>query len=94
LLQNVEDMPDIQDSLSDIAITVQDVHEALVSLDVQKSPGMDRLSPRIHKKTVLMLYVSHFIICLLNHFVTLLCLFVGKFIKLYLSLNDPNCVKN
>ena len=32
--------------------SVQDVHEALVSLDIQKSPGMDRLSPIILKNSV------------------------------------------
>jgi len=40
-------MPEIHEALSDSAISIQDVYEALVSLDVQKSPGMDKISPRV-----------------------------------------------
>jgi len=35
--------------LYDIAISVQDVYIALDSLGVQKSPGMDSISPRVLK---------------------------------------------
>ena len=37
---NIDDLPSIHDSLSSITITAADVFEALVSLDVEKSPGM------------------------------------------------------
>ena len=37
----------IHDSLNFITITVTDIYEALVSLDVKKSPGMDKISPRV-----------------------------------------------
>ena len=40
-------MPSIQDSLNSITITVADVYEALISLDVEKSLGTDKISPRI-----------------------------------------------
>ena len=41
---NIDDLPSIHDSLSSITITAADVFEALVSLDVEKSPGMDKIS--------------------------------------------------
>jgi len=40
-------MPDMHISLSNISISIEEVHEALVSLDAQKSPGIDQISPRI-----------------------------------------------
>ena len=44
---NIDDLPSMHDSLSSITITVADVFEALVSLDVEKSPGMDKISSRV-----------------------------------------------
>ena len=44
---DINDLPSIQDSLNSITITVADVYEALISLDVEKSPGADKISPRI-----------------------------------------------
>ena len=43
----INDLPSIHDSLKSITITVADVYEALISLDVEKSPGTDKISPRI-----------------------------------------------
>jgi len=51
-LPNVEEMPDMHISLSNVSISVEEVHEALVSLDVQKSPGIDQISPRILQNCV------------------------------------------
>ena len=39
-------------SLSTISISIEGVHEALVSLDVQKSPGIDQIYPRILQNCV------------------------------------------
>ena len=44
---NIDDLPSMHDSLSSITITAADVFEALVSLDVEKSPGMDKISSRV-----------------------------------------------
>ena len=46
-LPNIDDLPSIHDSLSSITISIADVFEALVSLDVEKSPGIDKISPRV-----------------------------------------------
>ena len=46
-LPNIDDLPSIHDSLSSITISIADVFEALVSLDVGKSPGIDKISPRV-----------------------------------------------
>jgi len=40
-------LPPIHDSLNSFNITIEDVYKALVSLDVEKSPGMDKISPRV-----------------------------------------------
>ena len=44
---NIDDLPFMHDSLSSITISTADVFEALGSLDVEKSPGMDKISPRV-----------------------------------------------
>ena len=59
--------------------TVEDVYEALISLDVEKSP---KFLPEV----VLKLFVSHFIICFHFHCIMLPYLTVGKSTKLCLSL--------
>ena len=46
-LPNIDDLPPIHNSLSSITISPTDVFEVLVSLDVEKSPGMDKISPRV-----------------------------------------------
>ena len=43
----IDDLPPIHNSLSSITISSTDVFEALVSLGVEKSPGMDKISPRV-----------------------------------------------
>ena len=44
---NIDYLPSTHDSLNSITITVTDVFKALVSLDVEKSPGMNKISPRV-----------------------------------------------
>ena len=43
-LPNIEDLPMVNDSLHSIA--VPEVYEALISLDAEKSAGIDNISPR------------------------------------------------
>ena len=75
---NNEDMSEIHDSLSNIAISVQDVYVALISLDVKKSPGMDRISPRVLKNCAEALCepLHH----LFTHAITVLC-FVSSLLE-------------
>ena len=47
LFPDIGDLPSIHNSLNSITITVADVYEALISLNVEKSPGTDKISPRI-----------------------------------------------
>ena len=47
LFPNTDYLPSTHDSLNSITITVTDVFEALVSLDVEKSPNMNKISPRV-----------------------------------------------
>ena len=46
-LPNIDDLLSVHDSLSSIAISITDVFEVLISLDVEKSPGIDKISPRV-----------------------------------------------
>ena len=46
----------MHDSLSSITISTADVIEALVSLDVEKSPVMDKISPRVLKNRAVALF--------------------------------------
>ena len=46
----IDDLPAIHNSLQSITITVADVYQALISLDVNKSAGIDNISPRITTK--------------------------------------------
>jgi len=47
IVPNVNELPDIPGSLQAIDITISDVYEALVSLDIDKSLGKDEISPRV-----------------------------------------------
>ena len=53
---NIDDLPPVHDSLSSITISTADVFGALVSLDVEKSPGMDKISPRVLKNCAVALF--------------------------------------
>jgi len=64
ILPNIEDFPSVQDSLYSITISVPEVYETLISLDVEKSARIDNISCY---KVALLLYVNHFIIYFLNH---------------------------
>ena len=53
---NIDDLLPVHNSLSSITISTADVFEALVSLDVEKSPGMDKISPRVLKNCAIVLF--------------------------------------
>ena len=46
-LPNINDLPDIAGSLQAIVISIADVYEALISLDIEKSTGIDNIGPRV-----------------------------------------------
>ena len=46
-LPNIDDLPSVYDSLSSIAISIADVFKVLISLDAEKSPGIDNISSRV-----------------------------------------------
>ena len=46
----------MHDSLSSITISTEDVFEALVSLDIEKSPGMDKISLRVLQNCAVALF--------------------------------------
>ena len=46
-LPNIDDLPDIAGSLQAIVISFTDVYEALISLDIEKSTGIDNIGPRV-----------------------------------------------
>lgn len=46
-LPNIDDLPSVHDSLSSIAISIADVFKVLISLDAEKSPSIDNISPRV-----------------------------------------------
>jgi len=54
------------DPFQAIDITISDVYEALVSLDIDKSSGKDEISPRVLQSCAESLSVFHFIIYLLR----------------------------
>jgi len=62
VVSNVDELPDIPRSLHVIDITISDVYEALVSLDVDTSLGKDEISPRVLQSHS----VFHFTIYLLS----------------------------
>jgi len=88
-------MSDMHFSLSTISISIEEVHEVLVSLDVLKSPGIDQISPRILQNYADALCEP------LHH------LFIQSLLQAYLpsswkvhkvvpvfKAGDANCVKN
>jgi len=46
-MPNIDELPDISGSIQTIVITISDVYEALMSLDINKSVGKDEISPRV-----------------------------------------------
>ena len=53
-LPDINDLPSISDSLLDLTFTLEEVYQALISLQPNKASGPDNIGPRI-LKTVLLL---------------------------------------
>ena len=49
VLPDTKDLPSVSDSLSDITVTIEDVYQALTSLQPNKASGPDSIGPRILK---------------------------------------------
>ena len=92
---NIDYLPSTHDPLNSITITVTDVFEALVSLDVEISPGMNKISPRVLQSCAEALNEP------LHHLVTqsIRYAILSSSWKIYkivpvLKAGDPNLVKN
>lgn len=94
-LPNIDDLPAVHNSLSSITITITDVYEALTSLDVQKSPGMDKITPRILQNCadVLCEPLHHLFTQSLRYATIPSCWKVHKVVPIY-KAGDMNCVSN
>ena len=76
----IDDLPAIHNSLQSITITVADVYQALISLDVNRSAGIGNISPRVLQSCAVALSEPLYHL-LLNHSTTLLYQPVGKSTK-------------
>ena len=94
-LPNIDDLPFVRDSLNSLTITVPDVYEALISLDVEKSPGMDKISPRVLQSCAEALCEPfHHLFSLSLRYATLPSSWKMHKITPVFKAGDPNSVKN
>ena len=68
VLPDINDLPSIPDSLSDITITLEDVYQALTSLQPNKASGPDNITigPRVLKNCAASLATPLCYLCLLS----------------------------
>ena len=92
---NTDELPFIHNSLSFINVTVADVYEALISLDVEKSPGLDQISPRVFQSYAGALCVPlHHLFSLSLRYATLPTSWkIHKIVPVF-KAGDPNSVRN
>ena len=87
----IDDLPAIHNSLQSITITVADVYQALISLDVNKSAGIDNISPRVLQSCAVAL--SEPLITYLLNPTLPTCWKIHKIVPTF-KVGDSNCVKN
>ena len=82
-------------TLNFITITVADVYEALISLNVEESPGLDQISPRLLQSCAGALCVPlHHLFSLSLHNATLPTSWkIHKIVPVF-KAGDPNSVRN
>ena len=85
----------MNDSLFLIAITVLEVYKALISLDVEKSAGIDNISPRLLQSYAIAICepLYHLFSQSLNHATLPSCWKVHKIVPIY-KVGDANSGKN
>ena len=68
ILPDINDLPSVSDSLLDITFTLEEVYQALISLQPNKASGPDSIGPRILKNCAAPLTtpVHHFFVLSLN----------------------------
>ena len=94
-IPKIDDLPAIHNSLQSITITVADVYQALISLDVNKSAGIDNISPRVLQSCAVALSepLYHLFIQSLHHSSLPTCWKIHKIVPIF-KVGDSNCVKN
>ena len=94
-LPNIEDLPTMHDSLHSITITIPEVYEALISLDVEKSAGIDNISPRVLQScaTAICEPLHHLFSQSLRHATLPSCWKIHKIVPIF-KAGDANSVKN
>ena len=94
-LPNIDDLPDIAGSLQAIVISVADVYEALISLDIDKSAGIDNIGPRVlHSCAETLCEPLHHLFSLsLRYAIVPSCWKVHKVVPIF-KAGDPTSVTN
>ena len=94
-LPYIDDLPSIHGSLHSITITIQDVYDVLFSLDVEKSVGIDSISPRLLQScaSALCELFYHLFSQSLHHATLPSCWKIHKILPIF-KAGDSNSVKN
>ena len=94
-LPSTDDLPESSHSLNVIEFTETEVYKALTSLDPNKAPGIDGISPRVLQTCALALYkpLHHLFTLSIRHGVIPSYWKIHKIIPVFKS-GDPGLVKN
>ena len=94
-LPNIDELPDIAGSLQAIVISVFDVYEALISLDIDKSSGINNIGPRVlHSCAEALCVPLHHLFSLsLYYAIVPSCWKVHKVVPIF-KAGDPTSVTN
>ena len=92
---NTDELPFIHNSLSFINVTVADIYEALISLDVEKSPSLDQISPRVFQSYAgaLCVPLHHLFSLSLRYAILPTSWKIHKIVPVF-KAGDPNSVRN
>ena len=94
-LPDINELPTIADSLHAINITVANVYEALISLNIDKSAGIDAISPRVLQSCAEALCepLHHLFSLSLRHAIVPSSWKIHKVVPIF-KLGDVNSVRN
>ena len=94
-LSVIDELPNIANSLHAINITVVDVYEALISLDINKSAGFDDISPKVLQSCAEALCepLHHLFTLSLRYAIVPSSWKIHKVVPIF-KAGDPNSIKN
>ena len=94
-IPTIDDLPAIHNSLQSITITVADIYQALISLDVDKATGIDNIYPRVLQSCAVALSepLHQLFTQSLHHSTLPTCWKIHKIVPIF-KAGDSNCVKN